>query len=609
MSERTAAPTPSPVPPRGGWLVRIAAGLLMVTCVAVAAGFVWKYSHTGTAATAGNGGAEPADDPVHPAAAVGGVPLFATWPKEKPELVLVLSGQTYGYLSPCGCSRPQKGGLERRYNLIESLKAKGWHVVGLELGDAAAQKGVHKQNLLKYRTTMRALAEMGYAGIGLGEYDFAEQLFELLAEYSLNNPGKPPVVLAGNLVGVQRGADGKPTRVFTREEYFPGGGKARPMVEAVEVVAAPGKPAVGVVGVVGNEIGVKIEKQDGQFAFLANPEFLPKALAALNAHPAKPELRVLLYAGGMEKAKAVATAFPQFQLVLCQSESDLPPQFPTAVNNGKTQIVEVGHKGQHVGVVGVFKAAGGGSELKYQLIPLGEEYLTPDNAEAEKANRVLQLLEEYAQEVKDRNLLAEFRKRPLQHPAQLQMPGANLTFVGSEACAKCHPNEFKQYQTTKHSHAYDALVKVARRPSNRQFDGECVVCHTVGFEYVGGYENEQKTLQLKHVGCESCHGPGSGHVGEPNNKQLLALLSPWKANPTDALPGVDVLKKMAATKPIDRGAVRLPGRQLEVVNAVANGLCMKCHDGENDPKFDFYEFMPKVYHSGMKAAAPPPAAK
>ena len=91
--------------------------------------------------------------------------------------------------------------------------------------------------------------------------------------------------------------------------------------------------------------------------------------------------------------------------------------------------------------------------------------------------------------MKNQNLLAKFRERPLQHPAQVQLPDAKLTYVGSEACKACHPNESKQYETTKHSHAYDALVKYAKRPSNRQFDGECVVCHTVGFEYVGGYEN------------------------------------------------------------------------------------------------------------------------
>src|SRR5262249_45536092 len=47
------------------------------------------------------------------------IPLFQGWPR--PELVLVLSGEEHGYLLPCGCSRPQVGGLERRYNFVEQL--------------------------------------------------------------------------------------------------------------------------------------------------------------------------------------------------------------------------------------------------------------------------------------------------------------------------------------------------------------------------------------------------------------------------------------------------------------------------------------------------------
>src|SRR5438876_9759401 len=42
------------------------------------------------------------------AAAPPGLRLFNGWPK--PDLALVLSGQMYGYLQPCGCSRPQLGG-------------------------------------------------------------------------------------------------------------------------------------------------------------------------------------------------------------------------------------------------------------------------------------------------------------------------------------------------------------------------------------------------------------------------------------------------------------------------------------------------------------------
>src|SRR5438128_891836 len=50
----------------------------------------------------------------------------AKWPK--PLVAIVLSGQMHGYYDPCGCSYPQHGGLTRRYNFIQSLKAKQWDV-------------------------------------------------------------------------------------------------------------------------------------------------------------------------------------------------------------------------------------------------------------------------------------------------------------------------------------------------------------------------------------------------------------------------------------------------------------------------------------------------
>jgi len=583
-----------------GILVRGGAVLVVVTCLTVATGFFMARQAPAP---------KPSEAPgKEKTATVGGQPVFSAWPAgEKPELVLVLTGQTYGYLSPCGCSQPQKGGLERRANFIDGLKAKGWPVVGLDLGDVAPPKGVHKQNLLKYKTTMLALREMGYAAVGLGEYDFSSQLFELLAEYTLNNPNKPPIVLGANLVGVQRGPDGKPVKVFNRDEYFPGGPNARPMVEGVEVFGGKGFPAVGVVGVIGPEAVGKIEKQDAQFGFLANPQFLPAAIETLDKHPLKPILRVLMYVGKLDQAKVAAQANPGFGVVLCQSDDPEPPHLPTLVNNGKTMILQVGHKGQNVGALGIFKKPGGGYELKYQLVQLGEEYLTPAGADAEKNHKVLQLLEEYTSEVKARDLLADHRTKPIPHSAQILHPTADLKFVGSAACTQCHPAEAAHYATTNHSHAFAALVG-AKRPGNRQFDGECIVCHTVGFEYATGYENEQKTPALKNVGCESCHGPGSGHVAAPNDLKLRATLSPWKTNPTDQLPPLDVLKKMAATKPIDRGSVQMPANQIQMVNSVSS-MCMKCHDTENDPKFDFYEYFPKVHHSGLKNAGLPPNAK
>jgi hypothetical protein len=162
----------------------------------------------------------------------------------------------------------------------------------------------------------------------------------------------------------------------------------------------------------------------------------------------------------------------------------------------------------------------------------------------------------------------------------------------------CHAGEHAKWNASAHSHAFDALEKKATRPGLRYLDAECVVCHTVGFGYRTGYESEQKTLALKHVGCESCHGPGSGHMSAPRNRDLLALMSPWKQEASDKLPDVATMKKLADLNPAERGQVQLPIAQQRTINAVSK-TCMGCHDSENDPHFDLFKYWPKVDHSNL----------
>ncbi len=532
---------------------------------------------------------------------VGGMPLYATWPKDKkPDAVLVLSGQTFGYLQPCGCSRPQIGGLERRAMLIDSLKAKGWPVVGIDLGDIHPEKTMlARQGQLKYAATMHALREMGYIAVGIGATELKHDLYKLIAEYSLQKEQRP-FLLAANIVGV---ADGK---VISRTEYFPSPtGNHRALIEAIEVEKV-GEVTVGVAGVVGKalqEENLK-HKWDVSIDFPNAKAALESTVAALAKHPAKPQLNVLIFQGPSADAAKIARDFPQFQVILCQSDTDLPPMLPSQPAGTRTQVVQVGHRGQHVGVLGAFKKADGTFEFHYQLVPLTEEFLTPGTEEeAKKRNPVLPVLEDYAQQVKAANLLSQYPRVP--HPEQIKAldlnPPVQLSYVGSAACQACHEAEYKKWKEHHHSHAMETLERYAKRPSLRNFDGECVQCHSVGFHYRGGYVDDKTTPHLRDVGCESCHGPGSGHVAAPKNQQLLAFLSPWKQPDAPKLPDVEFMTKMAEIPAAERGKVAIPAAQLILINRVQN-MCIKCHDHEADPHFDIYKSWPKVNHSGLAPA-------
>ena len=91
-------------------------------------------------------------------------------------------------------------------------------------------------------------------------------------------------------------------------------------------------------------------------------------------------------------------------------------------------------------------------------------------------------------------------------------PGA--TYAGAESCRGCHPKTFAKWSSTKHARAYEPLTNPKR---NREFDAECISCHTTGFGYTSGFVSAEKTPFLKGNQCENCHGPGSLHNAEPDN--------------------------------------------------------------------------------------------
>lgn len=80
-------------------------------------------------------------------------------------------------------------------------------------------------------------------------------------------------------------------------------------------------------------------------------------------------------------------------------------------------------------------------------------------------------------------------------------------YAGAEKCRACHVPEYRKWQQTRHPHAYDDLESVSKN-----FDPNCVSCHSVGFNRTGGFLNADLTPHLSGVQCESCHGPAQAHV-------------------------------------------------------------------------------------------------
>jgi hypothetical protein len=511
-----------------------------------------------------------------------GMPTFVGWEKPRPpDLAIVVSGQMDGYVQPCGCSYPQKGGLARRYNFIQSLKDKGWPVTAIDLGEIAQSSG--PQQLLKYGVSMKALRLMGYGAVGIGKTEFLMPLTDALAQYSINVDQPRPV--STNLAGTDK------TELFYQLNVRKG-----------EIIKAGGIKA-GVVGATGpgivKAVMASLPPNEKDIIFLDMQRSVLSALGVLATE--KVDLGFLLYQGDEQEAMRCAEFLHQehvknpnlatVHVLLCQTADEDPPAFPQKSPKApSTLIITTGHKGRYVGVVGVWKAAKG-IDLKYQMLSMDPEFETePGKA---KNNPVMDLMEKYAETVRDGNYLARYPRS--NHEIQIQHKSA--LYVGSERCGDCHPHAFKIWQQSRHAHAFQTLVN-AKNPGLRQFDGECVACHTVGFKYRTGYfdppkESTPKQIakhnsKLLNVGCESCHGPGSEHVNNVNNEQLYRLINPYRPSPRELNPATRAEDKTMLAKQ----------RMLRT-----DGMCQQCHDSENDVNWPgFQEKWKLIAHPTPKVA-------
>ena len=200
-----------------------------------------------------------------------------------------------------------------------------------------------------------------------------------------------------------------------------------------------------------------------------------------------------------------------------------PDEFEITKSKNGTLYVGSTPEGKTLGVLALWIGSDGELTRHYatQLALTGN---------VEESKSVRQLLTNFYREVSQSSDIT-----PLFAEQHLERDKQN-GYASATACQKCHEQEYLQWSATRHAFAFETLLK-----KERYFDAGCVSCHTTGLSYSTGFQIGDQDSTLKGVQCETCHGPGKQHVGNPK-----------KTN-------------------IRRGA--------------DTGLCLECHDTKHSPGF------------------------
>jgi hypothetical protein len=473
---------------------------------------------------------------------------------------VVLLTDLQGVLEPCGCTSKPLGGLERLANQIELWQTLGPTVL-IVVGDTfypsekIAAHAVEQADAVA-DTVAKILGRLSPLAIVLGKHDWLhhrEKIEVLSRQYALP--------------------------IFKNTRQSPTGALADSVMHKV------GGLLVAMVGVSGDA-----SKYAGAYAQTS------KAMWAQNAD-------IVLGLAGLSGSESQEFANDAGRFTIFVGGGVAKPVAPRLVRS--VLWVEPGQKGQNVGVLEL-RAKGqrperpqrrawvfdhqhkqkreslrsriGSLESAIESLPAGSARQVrqkkldglrqdmasiPDTQPQQSSIRwsLHDIDKSIAPAAWAQSLLAEHNRSlctiSMQATADRMCPKAmveNDIYLGNQACVGCHPDDAAVYRQTAHAKAWDTLTL-----RGKQCDLGCVGCHSVGFEQAGGYCRLADAEKNRHVGCESCHGPGGLHSKAP-------------------------------FEPAKWGE-RFVGKPGESV-------CVGCHNEEHSDQFDWQRYLPKILGPG-----------
>lgn len=366
---------------------------------------------------------------------------------------LIASGDTAGWITPCGCAANQSGGLLRRGTYLADLRNDA-DVLYVDVGGAAG--GNSDYHKIKFESILAGEARMKVAAHNLGKSELAMGATYLR---DVAKKTKAPFISA-NMLDAASGE-----RLFDAHRVVDFGGRK-----------------VALVGVVSPKYAVEgartIEPRQAVLATIGPIKGTYQSLVVL-AYLPDDELHQL------------AAALPEADVVLGgpTGQAMAPKQI------GPTLVAAATNKGKFL-VQLERKSAGGWEGSIAEMGPkLADHPEQTANVQA------------YLAALTKRDFTAQ--ESGLAPPLPADAP-ESYRIAGSAACLVCHTGDHASWAASKHAHAWEALEQ-------KQFhvDPYCMQCHTTGFGLPGGFESRLRTANLVGVGCESCHGPSQAHAQRP----------------------------------------------------------------------------------------------
>lgn len=393
----------------------------------------------------------------------------------RPErVILLVSGDSRGYLEPCGCRRDQAGGLPGRATVIQQRNDAPKVVV--DVGNLTP--GTRPYELLKLRYLLDGMAKIGYDAVNLGSRE-AELDLETL-KGALKEGGLPFV--SANVVE-------KESRRLLAEPYR---------------IVSRGGLKIGITGI------THAEAQDVGPGVEVRPPH--EALAEVI-----PELRkrcdyvVVLAWTDEDGLREIAGKFHEVDCIL---GGDVPQSSSSVQQINRASVFSVVDKGKVLGEIDLKREGRTYRVESAQGHKIIGDKIPPDPG-------MVALISRYKEELRSR------RYEMASAEGMERIPGQESTadeFVGDARCRNCHPQAHAVTLASKHHRAYETLVE-----KKSEYDPECLSCHTVGYGLHSGFVDFAKTPHLAGVQCESCHGRGKEHAAQMTAATARPALFPAAA--------------------------------------------------------------------------------